>query len=76
MFKLKVTNVGSALGVVLPKAALERLHVAKGDTLTLSQGIDGLFLLSPESAGIGQEIEIAERGIDRFRNALRRLAKK
>ncbi len=76
MFKLKVTNVGNALGVVLPKSALERLHVIKGDTLTLTAGIDGMHLLSPDNGDMAKEIEIAEQGITRYRNALRTLAKK
>jgi putative addiction module antidote len=76
MIKLKVTNVGNALGVALPKAALDRLHVMKGDTLILSVGVDGMHLLSPDNVDITREIEIAERGIDRYRKALRALAKK
>ena len=31
MLKLKVTSLGSSTGMVLPKEALARLKVAKGD---------------------------------------------
>ncbi|RYF00518.1 MAG: AbrB/MazE/SpoVT family DNA-binding domain-containing protein, partial [Oxalobacteraceae bacterium] len=63
MIKLKVTDVGNALGVVLPKSALERLHVVKGDTLNLSSGADGLHLLSPDEDDMVAEIEMAEKCI-------------
>ena len=35
MLALKVTTVGSSAGVVLPKEALNRLKVKKGDRLFL-----------------------------------------
>lgn len=76
MTKLKVLNVGNALGVVLPKAALTRLRIAKGDILHLSTDADGMHLLSPHQEDLAEEIEMAERGIARYRNAMRALAKK
>ena len=76
MITLKVTDVGNALGVVLPKAVLDRLHVTKGDTLIFSVVVDGMYLLSPDNVDIARELEVAERGIVRYRKALRVLAKK
>jgi death-on-curing protein len=41
MLTLKVTTVGSSAGVVLPKEALARLKVKKGDKLFLLETADG-----------------------------------
>ena len=33
---VKITTVGNSAGIVLPKEILSRLHVEKGDTITLT----------------------------------------
>ena len=76
MIKLKVINVGNALGVVLPKAALERLRVVKGDILALTSGVDGMHVLGPDNTAMTRELEVAEQEIARFKDAMRALAKK
>ena len=40
MLKLKVTGVGSSIGVVLPKEALARLKVVKGDSVFLTESVE------------------------------------
>ena len=37
MIALKLTTVGNSLGVVLPKEALARMKLAKGDTLYITE---------------------------------------
>jgi antitoxin component of MazEF toxin-antitoxin module len=37
MYKLKITTIGSSVGVVLPKAVLDKLHVKKGDAVYLTE---------------------------------------
>jgi antitoxin component of MazEF toxin-antitoxin module len=75
LFKVKVIDVGRALGIVLPKAALQRLHVAKGDILHLAVGPDGLHLLRPGDGEVAADIEAGERVIEQYRKGLRALAK-
>ena len=48
MIALKVTTVGSSAGVVLPKEALAKLNVAKGDTLYLTDAPDGSMRITPQ----------------------------
>jgi putative addiction module antidote len=72
--KVKVTTVGSSTGVVLPKEALAKLRVRKGDVLYLSETPDGIEL-SPYDPHFEQEVETARAVMRRYRNGLRKLAK-
>ena len=72
--KAKITTVGNSAGIVLPKEALAKLRVNKGDVLYISETPTGIHLSAydPEFAA---QVEIAERVMRKYRNALRRLAK-
>ena len=74
MLALKVTTIGSSAGVVLPKEALARLRVKKGDRLFLVETPNG-YELVPYDPEFRQQLEAAEEGMHRYRNALRQLAK-
>jgi putative addiction module antidote len=74
MLKVKVTTVGNSVGVVLPKEVLTRLHVAKGDTLCVTETPDGIEL-SPYAADFEADMTAARKVMRRYRNALRELAK-
>ena len=69
MIALKVTTVGSSAGVVLPKEALAKLNVAKGDTLYLTDAPDGSMRITPQDpdfarrAGIIEDIMREDRDI-------------
>ncbi len=73
MIKLKLTTVGNSSGIVIPKEALARLKVKKGDTLCLLETPDG-YELSPYDPSFEEEMEAAGRISRRYRNALRKLA--
>jgi len=74
MLKLKVTGVGSSLGVVLPKEALARLKVVKGDSVFLTESVDG-FRITPYDPQFEQQMSLARRFMRDRRDALRELAK-
>jgi putative addiction module antidote len=74
MPKLKVTTVGSSLGVVLPKDMLARLKVAKGDALSVTETPNG-YEISPYDPDFEVEMAAARAVMRRYRNALRQLAK-
>jgi putative addiction module antidote len=74
MLKLKVTGVGSSTGVVLPKEALARLKVAKGDSVFLTESVDG-FRITPYDPQFEQQMSLARRFMRDRRDALRELAK-
>ena len=74
MLKLKLTTIGSSVGVILPKEALSRLKVDKGDSIFLSEEKDG-FRVTPYNPQFETAMESARRVMKRRRNALRELAR-
>ncbi|HMT07391.1 MAG TPA: AbrB/MazE/SpoVT family DNA-binding domain-containing protein [Pyrinomonadaceae bacterium] len=71
--KLKITTVGSSVGVVLPKDILERLRVGKGDVLFATETADGIEL-RPFDEEFAEDMAIAERVMRENRDLLRKLA--
>lgn len=71
----KVRRIGNSLGIVLPKEALNTLKVEEGATLYLTEAPQGAMRVTPEQPEFGQMMAVAERGMRRYRNALRELAK-
>ena len=74
VLKLKVTTVGNSTGIVIPKEALERLKVKKGDSLFLTETKSG-YELSPYDPSFEEEIKASRRISGKYRNALRELGK-
>ena len=74
MLKVKVTQIGNSAGVVLPREALKKLDVSRGDELYLVETPEGL-MLTPYDQAFEAQMEAAEKVMKRYRNALRRLAK-
>ena len=71
----KVRKIGNSLGIVLPKEALLALKVGEGDKLFLTEAPEGALRITPERPGFEEIMKIAEDGMNRYRNALRELAK-
>jgi putative addiction module antidote len=74
MIKLKLTQVGSSTGLVLPKEALTRLKVVKGDAVYLTESPDG-FRITPYDPEFEEDMVIARKVMRDNRDALRELAK-
>lgn len=74
MLKLKVTTVGASVGVILPKEALARLKVAKGDVLYLTEAPDG-YRLTPLDPDFERQMAAAETIMQEDRDILHALAK-
>lgn len=72
---VKVRRIGNSLGIVLPKEALATMKVQEGDTLYLTEAAQNSIRVTGESLGFAEKMEIAERGMRKYRNALRELAK-
>ncbi len=70
---VKVTTVGNSVGIVLPKELLERLRINKGDTLHVSETLNGLEL-SPYDEEFAKQMAVAEQVMRRRRDVLRKLA--
>jgi putative addiction module antidote len=75
MLELKLRKIGNSLGVVLPKEALARLKSGEGDTLVFSESPDGGYRVTPDKNDFAHQMAAAEKIAQRYRNALRELAK-
>jgi putative addiction module antidote len=71
----KVRKIGNSLGIVLSKEALQALKVGEGDTLFLTEAPGCSLRVTPEQPGFDEVMKIVESGMNRYRNALRELAK-
>ena len=74
MLKVKVTPIGNSMGILLPKEALSKMKVSKGDALYLVESPEG-FTLTPYQDDFESQIEAAESIMKRYRNTLHELAK-
>ena len=70
-----VTQIGNSTGIILPKEAAARLKVKKGDSIFLTETPDG-YSISPYDPEFEAQMAAARRGMTKYRNALRELAKK
>lgn len=75
MMTLKLTTIGSSTGVVLPKEALARLKVQKGDTLYLTESPDGGYRVTAFDPEFERQMRLAEQIMHDDRDILRALAK-
>ena len=74
MLKVKLTNIGNSVGIILPKETLIKMKVSKGDTLFLAEDPEG-YTLTPYEKDFDQQVKIAESVMSKYRNALHELAK-
>ena len=75
VLELKLRKVGNSVGVVLPKEALAYLQVREGDTVCVTESVDGSLRVSPTRAEVTRQLEVAQDIMRRYRNTLRELAK-
>lgn len=71
---MKVTTVGNSAGIVLPKEALAKLRVEKGDVLYITETPNGIQL-TPYDPELEQQLAVASSVMRKNRDVLRRLAK-
>ena len=75
MQALKLRKIGNSLGLVLPKEILSQIGVGEGDSLFLTKTPDGAFQLTPYDPEFEKQVKIAEKGMAKYRNTLKILAK-
>ena len=73
MLSLKIMAIGSSCGVILPKDVLQRFHLKEGDEIFLLETPHG-YELTPYNPEFHRQIEIVEKGMKRYKNALRELS--
>jgi putative addiction module antidote len=69
-----VRKIGNSEGIILPKEVLGRLGVKSGDKLTIVENSDGVRLTRANS-DLARQLEAAREGMDKYKPALRELAK-
>jgi putative addiction module antidote len=74
MVQMTVRKIGNSLGVILPAEATAALQVAEGDKLFLTESPEG-FRITPYDPAFERQMKVASKGMKKFRNALRELAK-
>ena len=74
MASLKLTTIGTSVGVVIPKEMLARMNVTKGDILYAVETPDGGYRLTPYDPAFAKKMEKADDIMRRYRNTLHVLA--
>ena len=70
----KIRRAGGSLAATLPKEMVDRLHLEAGDSVYVVETDRGL-LLTPYDPRFEDALTLYRRGAQRYRNALRELAK-
>jgi putative addiction module antidote len=70
-----VTQIGNSTGVILPKEAVTRLKVKKGDSVFLIETGDG-YAITPYDPEFEAQMKAAQRGMAKYSNALHELGDK
>ncbi|MCR4341288.1 MAG: AbrB/MazE/SpoVT family DNA-binding domain-containing protein [Gemmatimonadaceae bacterium] len=68
----KLKQLGGSVAVVLPKAIIDRFHLAAGDEVHVIETEEGL-LVTPFDPDFEDAMAVHDRGERKFRNALRQL---
>ena len=71
---LKVKKRGNSLSVIIPKEMAAEMNIEDGDTLFVTKTPSG-YEISPYDPSFANKMEIARRGMKKYRNALIELAK-
>jgi putative addiction module antidote len=71
---LNVKKRGNSLSVIIPKEMATEMNIEDGDTLFVTKTPSG-YEISPYDPSFAQKMEIARRGMKKYRNALIELAK-
>ncbi len=70
----KIVQIGNSLGIILPKDALSKMKVGKGDVLHLTDSPEG-FRITPYDPEFEHQMAQARAVMKKRRAALRELAK-
>lgn len=74
MHMLKLTQIGNSVGVILPKEALARLKLEKGQTVFLTESSEG-YVLTPYDPALEEEIKAGREFMREYRDTFHQLAK-
>ncbi|HTH79286.1 MAG TPA: AbrB/MazE/SpoVT family DNA-binding domain-containing protein [Ramlibacter sp.] len=74
MHMLKLTQIGNSIGVILPKEALAKLRLEKGQTVFLTETPEG-YALTPYDPALEEQVQAGREFMREFRDTFHQLAK-
>lgn len=74
-YRLTIRKIGNSTGVIFPKELLAKLGLREGDQLDVVEQASKSLRLSAYEPQFSKAMEIARKGMKRYRNALAELAK-
>lgn len=69
-----IRKIGNSEGIIIPKEVLDRMGLRAGDSLEIQEE-SGKIALVPEQADLAEQLKAARLGMEKYRVALRELAK-
>jgi len=74
MHRLKLTQIGNSVGVILPKEVLTRLKLVKGDSVYVTETPGG-GALTPYDPSFDEQLELGREFMREYKDTFRALAK-
>ena len=74
MSKLKLRKVGNSLAITVPVHMAERMKVAEGDTLYLTELPGGGYRITPHDPELVEQMKVMDGLMSRYRNTLKALS--
>ena len=71
---ITIRKIGNSEGIIIPKDVLDRMGVKAGDELSLREE-NGEIKLVPQDTDLAEQLKAARLGMEKYRVALRELAK-
>ncbi|MCJ8147985.1 AbrB/MazE/SpoVT family DNA-binding domain-containing protein [Shinella sedimenti] len=71
---ITIRKIGNSEGIIIPKDVLDRMGVKAGDEIVLREE-DGEIRLAAQNADLAEQLKAARMGMEKYRVALRELAK-
>lgn len=72
MSALKLTQIGNSVGIILPKEILTRLKLEKGDTVFVTDALNGV-LLTPYDPALDEQLAIGRAFMHEYRDTFHHL---
>ena len=73
MHKLKIRKIGNSLGLIFPKAILDKMGLKEGDHVLLTESSGG-FRITPSTPEFERQMAVVEDVAHRHRAVLQELA--
>lgn len=74
MYAIAIQKIGDSFGITLPPEILEKLQVGEGDTIFITETAEGIEITTRDTE-FEKAMEIYKKGSEKYKNALRKLAK-